>query len=313
MADRHRNDPTNRPFHPSRALKLQEEFEVVAADLTGGVPPTALGNGFDVDKWSSVMVAVHPSNPNFAEAVQSGWTITLRPWKYREGASGGSRAPSGQWFALEPWVVSLDGSGAMERTFFVPDAKKLYLEPVEWDGPPAGTPQVSIGAYGIGRYGDPGAPMLGIIDSGSSSVPSPLPVIVTNPVWEHTAEDSESPADTTPGLSPTVWYTIDMDTYRKLGVQFDIDPGTNGGGAGTVFIEMQGRISSTGAWAPILIDTFDTPAEQIAVTGPGGTVITEILADNAEKLAVYDEVRVGLYAAVGNVGQRADIFWQELY
>lgn len=314
MSDRNRQDPTHRPFHPSRPVKLQEEFAVDAVALTSGVPPTELGKGFDVDKWSSVMVCLHPSDPSFADVVVDGWAVTVRPWKYREAASRSARSPSGQWYALEPWVVPLDGSGAMERTFFVPDAKKLYIEPVSWVNAPAGTPEIAIGAYGLGRYGDPGAPLVSITDGGSSTFPIPLPVIVTNPVWEHIDAGVVLGADTTIGVAPTLWYPISMSTYRKLGIQFDIDPGNDGaGGDGTVYIEMQGRLHSGAEWVPILMDTFGTPTEVITVTGPDDTVISEILADNTEKLAVFEDIQVGLYSAAGNVGQVANIYWQDLY
>jgi len=268
-----------------------------------------------VDRFVTVLMSVHPSTPPINDPLVAGAYIKVRVWRFMAESRDGTADGQGQWFADEEVSIALDGdvgtNGPMQYRLPTLQAEKMYLQLIELNQTPAGIVMVpsltalkmretSVDDVCCGGGG-------GGVDSGSSDV------VVLNPVWDHIDEGSVIGADTTPGLSPTVWYEIDMDTYRKLGVQFDIDPGTNGGGAGTVFIEMQGRISSTGAWAPILIDTFDTPAEQIAITGPGGITITEILADNAEKLAVYDDVRVGVYAAVGNIGQTANIFWQELY
>jgi hypothetical protein len=183
MSDRQRTDPTNRPFHPSRDLKLQEEFSVTALNIPGPFPQ-GIGLGFDVDKWASVLITVHPSNPNFQFGPVAGWAITFRPWKYREAASRGSRQPSGQWFALDDWTVPLDGVGEMEKAFFVGTAKKLYLQPLSWVNAPGGSPEISLGGYGIGRYGDPNSPMLGVVAAGSGTlaIPIPLPVSITAPL-----------------------------------------------------------------------------------------------------------------------------------
>jgi len=164
MSDRKRPTSSTGPHHPSRSRKLQEEFNLAAAQIPGDLP-VGVGMGFDVDPWQSVMVTVHPSAPNFAAGASPAWEITFRPWKYREAASGGARQPSGQWYAQEDWTVHLDGTGPMELAFFVGTAKKLYLQPLSWSNLPAGTPEVKLGAYGIARYGDPDAPMTGSVSA----------------------------------------------------------------------------------------------------------------------------------------------------
>jgi hypothetical protein len=144
---------TNRPVHVSRPIKLQEEF-LVTAGVLGKTPPADIGLGFDVDAWSHVMITIHPSNPVFP-AFQPGWEITLKVWKYREAASHGSRSPAGQWFLVEenPWVVPLDGTGRMERHFYVGDATRIFIQPYDWEGAPVGG-EVAIGAYGLARQGE---------------------------------------------------------------------------------------------------------------------------------------------------------------
>ena len=183
MGDSYRTNGTNRPMHPSRPVKLQEEFRVRIGDLQPlGFAPADIGYGFDVDRWASVVVTVHPSVPSFAAGAVVGWKIKLIPWVYREAAMHGSRQPSGQWFALDTWDVPLDGTGPMERVFLVGTAKKLYLQPESWEGAPGGFPTVAIGAYGLGLLGDPAGALIGVAGSGGGGGGGSLVTLFDGPV-----------------------------------------------------------------------------------------------------------------------------------
>lgn len=96
--------------------------------------PLLESDGVDVSDWLSIIVSVHPTDPDISN-VLTGTTVTLRPWRYKKAAQEGTNPGSGQWYAGIDWTVPLDGDGTspMEKNFAVWDSEKLYFQVVSYD------------------------------------------------------------------------------------------------------------------------------------------------------------------------------------
>jgi hypothetical protein len=124
-----------------------------------------------------------------------------------------------------------------------------------------------------------------------------------DPLSQH--YDSATLADVTNGTDGTYYYYVDMNGYRKLGLQLELS-----GGSGTVTVTVEGTIQDDGTaqasctYQDITNDTF----------GQANFTATDMLIDNGEKLAAFHFVRVKVVAATGGAND-ADwtIYSKKLY
>lgn len=126
-----RRDAGARPYQRSitthiRSLELNEFMNT-------GIPLLE-SEGVDVSEWLSIIVSVHPTDPDISN-VFPGAYVTLRPWRYKKASQEGTNPGSGQWYAGIDWTVPLDGDGTspMEKNFAVWDSEKLYFQVVDSD------------------------------------------------------------------------------------------------------------------------------------------------------------------------------------
>lgn len=126
-----RRDARAKPYQ--RSITTHIRSIELTSSLNTGIPLTR-ADGIDVSDWLSIIVSVHPTDPDI-ENVNPGANVVLRPWRYKEAAQEGTNPGSGQWYAGLDWTVPLDGDGTgpMEKNFAVWDSEKLYFQVVSYD------------------------------------------------------------------------------------------------------------------------------------------------------------------------------------
>ena len=125
----------------------------------------------------------------------------------------------------------------------------------------------------------------------------------TNPLSsQHT---SATVADTSSVTDGTYYYYIDMDDYRKLGLQIEITPGS-----GTVTVTIQGSLQDDGtaagscAYIECTYDTFNVV----------NTTTDDLWIDDAEKLAPFKYVRItAVHATGGSNDSGLTVYAKSLY
>ncbi len=97
-------------------------------------------------------------------------------------------------------------------------------------------------------------------------------------------------ADVTNGVDATYTYYLDMSSFRKLGLQLEIN-----GGSGTVTVTIEGTIQDDGTAAASC--TYQDIGS--ATFGAASWTADAMLIDNAEKLACYKYIKIKVVASTG--------------
>lgn len=143
-----RRDTRAKPYQRSITTHIRS-IELSAALNTG--IPTDEADGVDVSDWLSLVIAVHPTNPDIS-SITAGANVVLRPWRYKKASQEGTSPGSGQWYADIDWTVPLDGDGTsqMEQAYAVWNAEKIYFQVISVADPGVETPTFRVEHYGIG-------------------------------------------------------------------------------------------------------------------------------------------------------------------
>jgi len=143
-----RRDPRAKPYQRSITTHIRS-IELSATQNTA--IPVLESEGIDVSDWLSIILSVHPTNPDIS-SITAGANVVLRPWRYKRASREGTNPGSGQWYADIDITIPLDGDGTsqMERSFAVWDSEKIYFQVVSVADPGAETPTFRLEHFGIG-------------------------------------------------------------------------------------------------------------------------------------------------------------------
>lgn len=287
----------NQPYSPS--TKVITQIHKTAIDATA---PSTTSSGFDVSGLNEVLLSVYSFSPDTTSPTYPGFSGTIRVWRFKESAMGTSN-PSGQWVVAGDYIVSFTGrNGPMEHVIPTMQSEKMHLQLISTASTPP-TWDVILAVYQL-------TPRLNEDDQISSDY-------AHTPQWSHQAEGVLTFAF---GAVPavTVWHTqtISIRSFRKLALQIDIDPGNDGAGPpagdGTINVYIEGRVHSDAEWQELNTWVW-TIANPLVFTGPDGTVISNTLVDNTERLATFSEIRIGTMYPAGNTGHAGDVHWRLVY
>jgi len=148
MSSRNPYELNDQPINPSDR-KLGEERIITALDTDN---PTNETVGIDVSEWKHILRNVHPVSPDLSSP-ETGWVVTVRPWRYYKYANSGTDTPNGQWFADSDLDVSMDGdttaTNPMSVVYPTFAAEKMYFQIVASIGTPGQSWSAAIGLYGL--------------------------------------------------------------------------------------------------------------------------------------------------------------------
>jgi len=124
-----------------------------------------------------------------------------------------------------------------------------------------------------------------------------------HPVSQHFI--SETLADVTDGADDTYYYYVDMNGYRKLGLQLILS-----GGSGTCTVTIEGTMQNDGT-APGSCTYFDITSQ---VFGAVSFTASNVLIDDSEVTSVFKYIRLKVIALTGDADD-ADwtIYSKKLY
>jgi hypothetical protein len=122
-------------FRPS----IEKFWQGVWWDAIGS-PPTIRAHGVAVDRYTSVLASIHPSDPALS-AAPVGFSCVVRVWRFMSEARDGEAVGQGQWYSREELPFTLDGNagvgGPMQWRLPTLQAEKMFLELIEVVNAPA--------------------------------------------------------------------------------------------------------------------------------------------------------------------------------
>ena len=130
---------------------------------------------------------------------------------------------------------------------------------------------------------------------------------IINPLSSH--QLSTTVAEVTNATDATYNYYIDMDTYRKLGLQLELSCD-----AGTVTATVEGTIQNDGtAAASCTYQDITSDAFGVASLVASAGSASDMWVDNAEKLACFKYIKIKIVASTGGNTGDWDIYAKKLY
>jgi len=146
-----------------------------------------------------------------------------------------------------------------------------------------------------------------LVLAGYSWAANNLATAESDPVSQH--YQTITLADVTNGTDDTYYYYVDMNGFRKIAYQLELDCA-----AGTVTVTVEGTIQDDGTapgsctYQDITNDVFGVAS---VVAAAGST--SDMLLDNAESLSLMKYVRVKIVAATGGNTGDWTIYCKKLY